>query len=155
MGCVYDEAWSDPREETPPRSSPTSSSEQTPPRPSPASATCYLRISQKAIPPTVSCTVESPRAGSAMVSGRLPPRPSMASASIISMKECPTSPEATELMYHQGLFAILTTAPTTMTWTASPSDMLGYVTEPSALTLALCVSKALALALALILPLCF
>jgi hypothetical protein len=82
-----------------------------------------------------------PRSGLAMALGRLSPCPSMASASMLPTRECPTSPEAAELTYYQELFAILTTAPTTTTWTASPSDRLGYVTEPSALASALCVLK--------------
>jgi hypothetical protein len=106
-------------------------------RSSSTSATCPPRIPQEATPLTVSCTGPSPISGSATTSGRLPPRPSMASASILPTKERPTSPKATELTYYQELFAILTTAPTTMTWTTSPSDGLGYVTEPSAL----CVVK--------------
>jgi hypothetical protein len=52
-----------------------------------------------------------------------------------------TSLETPELTYYQELFAILTTAPTTAIWTAFPLDWLGYVTEPSALALALCTVK--------------
>jgi hypothetical protein len=105
-------------------------SEQTSPRPILASASCPPRIPQKAIPSTVSCTVASPGAGSASASGKLPPHPSMASASIIPTKERPTSPETAELTYYQELFAILTTASTTITGTVSPTDRLGYMTEP-------------------------
>jgi hypothetical protein len=137
MGHTYDKAWAGPRGETPHRPKPTSASEKLrlaralPRLPAPP------RIPQEATPLTVSCTGPSPISGSATTSGRLPPRPSMASASILPTKERPTSPKATELTYYQELFAILTTAPTTMTWTTSPSDGLGYVTEPSAL----CVVK--------------
>jgi hypothetical protein len=65
----------------------------------------------------------------------------MALASILTTGEHPTSPEAVELTYYQELFAILTTPPTTMTWTVSPSDKLGYMIEPFTLALALCVVK--------------
>jgi hypothetical protein len=105
-------------------------SEQTSPRPILESASCPPRIPQKAIPSTVSCMVASPGAGSALASGKLPPHPSMASASIIPMKERPTSPETAELTYYQELFTILTTASTTITGTVSPTHRLGYMTEP-------------------------
>jgi hypothetical protein len=65
----------------------------------------------------------------------------MDSTSIIPTGGYTTSPEAIELTYYQELFAIPTTTPTTTTWTASPSDWLGYVTEPSALASALPVVK--------------
>jgi hypothetical protein len=72
---------------------------------------------------------------------RLPYRLSMALASILPTEEHPISPEATELTYYQELFAILIIAPTTTTWIVSPSDRLGYVTEPPTLDLALCIVK--------------
>jgi hypothetical protein len=124
-----------------PRLRPASASEQTQPHPSLPLATCSPRILQEVTPLTMSCTAASPRAGPAMASGRLLPRPSMDSTSIVPTEEGPTSSEAAELTYYQGLFAVLTIAPTTMTWTASPSYWLGYVTVPSSLALALYVVK--------------
>jgi hypothetical protein len=53
----------------------------------------------------------------------------------------PTSPETAKLTYYLGAFTILGTAPTTTALVASPSGRLGYVTEPSGVTLALCVVK--------------
>jgi hypothetical protein len=79
------------------------------------------------------------QAGSTTTSGRFLPRPSMASTSILPTKGRPTSPVVAELTYYQELFAIPTTAPTTTTWTTSPSDRLGYMTEPSALASAIYV----------------
>jgi hypothetical protein len=84
----------------------------------------------------VSCTTSNPKA-----SRRLLPRPIIASGSILPMKGPPTSPETTELTYYHELFAILVIYPTTMTSTVFPSCMLGYVTEPSALALALYAVK--------------
>jgi hypothetical protein len=118
-----------------------SASEQTQPHPSLPSSTCSPRIPQVLTPLIVSCMAASPRASLAMASGKLLPRSSMALASILPTEERPTSSEAAELAYYQELFAILTIAPITMTWTTSPSYWLRYMTEPSALALVLYVVK--------------
>jgi hypothetical protein len=139
MGHAYDKARARPQEETTPRPKPALASEQTPPRSSPSLATYSPRIPQEATPSTVSSTSTNPgpTRSRAQVDFRLTQAPRWPRN--YQGKGARRHQKTTELAYYQGVFAILSTAPTTTAWEAFPSGRLGYVTEPSALASALCV----------------